>query len=532
MTQDASKDPGTQPATPPTGTTREQKRALMLSYLKGRPMPALPQVPPRRPVSSSPSSQASSQASAPGRPAMPAPDQGELLRQLARETQALEPMMQQLLARDPSLKARYFAVKQAIFDRQLDVARRLHASFKAELEGLERDLGEVQQSRQRAEQRYVADVADSLAARTGSGDGAASPFVNLMANGATLSGLADKQVQAFMARHGLSEAEALAIRVFTDKDYRYINPAVANQKDRSDRGDWMADKFKPELTDLEAPYAFSDLFSATKVKEVRAAMKPKGNALSRMVSREETPASFEQLLAVVEQLSTGALKMSASDFLALLNAEQGKLSSRDPNELWGAEKERATYLGALAAEAVFQWEAHEIKQQEARDNPTEQAKAQQRLQDAQRTRDIYDRGGLADQGSQASLSAEGAAHMAIALQGLRKIKPLTAVLYRGLNLSPADFQKQYVDAPSIVYEALASHTVNRAVAGDMSVKDMPASSIPIVMEIETDFALDISSLSVNGKEEERVLLPGAELKVLSIIEGPNGSKTVKLKQVR
>jgi NAD:arginine ADP-ribosyltransferase len=520
MTQDAAQNPGSQPATPAAGTTREQKRALMLSYLKGKAMPALPKVPPRRP------------SSAPARPAAPAPDDGELLRQLARDTQALEPMMQQLLGRDPSLKARYFAVKQAVFDRQLDAARRLYASFKDELEDLERSVGLVQQSQQRAQAQYVADVADSFAAREGTGDGAANPFVNLMAGSATFSGMTSPKVQAFMAQHGLSEAEALAIRVFTDEDYRYMNPAVANQKDRSDRGDWMAAKFKPALPDLDTPYAFSDLFSAAKVQEVRAAMKPKGNALSRMVSREKTPASFEHLLDVVEQLSAGSLKMSAADFLTLVVAEQGKLSSRNVNELAGAEKERASFLNALGAEATFQWESHEIKQKEARDSPAEKAKAQQKMQVAQQERDNYDQGGLADKGSQASLSTEGAAHMAIALQGLRKIKPQKEVLFRGINLSPADFKKQYVDAPSIVYEALASHTVNRRVAADMSVKDMPTGNIAILMEIETDFALDISSVSSNPKEEERVLLPGAELKVISISEGQTGDKVVKLKQVR
>src|SRR5262249_41786060 len=46
---------------------------------------------------------------------------------------------------------------------------------------------------------------------------------------------------------GLTEAEVLAIRIYTARNYKFINPAVANQKDRKDRStDWMDTSMKPD----------------------------------------------------------------------------------------------------------------------------------------------------------------------------------------------------------------------------------------------------------------------------------------------
>ena len=54
--------------------------------------------------------------------------------------------------------------------------------------------------------------------------------------------------------NGLSKAEVLAVRVYTASNYKYINPAVANQKDRpKDRKtDWMDNSHKPDPSQAEA----------------------------------------------------------------------------------------------------------------------------------------------------------------------------------------------------------------------------------------------------------------------------------------
>ena len=64
----------------------------------------------------------------------------------------------------------------------------------------------------------------------------------------------EAKVKAFMEKFGLAEAEVLAIRLYTANDYKYINPAVANQKDHPERQlpdkdgkpvDWMDSARKP-----------------------------------------------------------------------------------------------------------------------------------------------------------------------------------------------------------------------------------------------------------------------------------------------
>jgi hypothetical protein len=64
----------------------------------------------------------------------------------------------------------------------------------------------------------------------------------------------EAKLKAFMERFGLEEAEVLAIRMYTANDCKYINPAVANQKDHPERQlmgedgkpvDWMDSAQKP-----------------------------------------------------------------------------------------------------------------------------------------------------------------------------------------------------------------------------------------------------------------------------------------------
>ncbi len=57
-----------------------------------------------------------------------------------------------------------------------------------------------------------------------------------------------------MRSTGLTEGEALAIRAYTAKNYRYINPAIANQKDRTDKGSsWMDAQNRPDPSKAKKP---------------------------------------------------------------------------------------------------------------------------------------------------------------------------------------------------------------------------------------------------------------------------------------
>src|SRR5260370_3845974 len=64
----------------------------------------------------------------------------------------------------------------------------------------------------------------------------------------------DKKVQELMRSTGLTEGEVLAIRAYTAANYKYINPAIANQKDRTDKkSDWMDTQNRPDPSKATSP---------------------------------------------------------------------------------------------------------------------------------------------------------------------------------------------------------------------------------------------------------------------------------------
>jgi hypothetical protein len=70
------------------------------------------------------------------------------------------------------------------------------------------------------------------------------------------------KVKAFAKKYGLAEAEVIAIRTYTAADYKYINPAVANQKDHPERQKlgadgkpiaWMDAQHRPDPSKAKDP---------------------------------------------------------------------------------------------------------------------------------------------------------------------------------------------------------------------------------------------------------------------------------------
>lgn len=70
------------------------------------------------------------------------------------------------------------------------------------------------------------------------------------------------KVKAFAKKYGLAEAEVIAIRTYTAADYKYINPAVANQKDHPERQKldkdgkpvtWMDAQHRPDPSKAKNP---------------------------------------------------------------------------------------------------------------------------------------------------------------------------------------------------------------------------------------------------------------------------------------
>jgi len=64
----------------------------------------------------------------------------------------------------------------------------------------------------------------------------------------------NQKVKDLMRTTGLTEGEVLAIRAYTASNYKYINPAIANQKDRTDKpSDWMDIQNRPDPSKAKTP---------------------------------------------------------------------------------------------------------------------------------------------------------------------------------------------------------------------------------------------------------------------------------------
>jgi len=76
----------------------------------------------------------------------------------------------------------------------------------------------------------------------------------------------DEKVKKLMKSTGLTEGEVLAIRAYTASNYTYINPAIANQKDRTDKKgkDWMNTN-RPDPSKATTPQEKKDLEAAQKI---------------------------------------------------------------------------------------------------------------------------------------------------------------------------------------------------------------------------------------------------------------------------
>lgn len=504
---------------PSAGSAHKRNRLLQF-FRSGSSAPAATQ-----------SAAAAAGRTAPARPATPAAwtqrdvdrekAKAEQLRTLAQETQHLLPLVEFVQSHDPSMKAEYFAIKQAIFDKDLEGATARFRKFKPQLEQLERDVGQTQRSKASAQAKYLADIKKS-------GPGAAEPqagdhlFRNLTGAGAA-SDLSSPKVQAAMKAHGLSEAEAVAIRVFTEQNYNYINPAVANQQDRPDRKgadgrDWMDLKQRPQLPpEAGAPYKFSAVFSEAPVKALQATLKAKGNG--------PIDPALKKLLDVIPKLGQGTLTMSCDDFTALRDACLPALPA--PGQRNTVQQAVASFLVRVGTE-IISWDVYNDEQAKLASAPEALKAHEEKRAALLAAQQHYDEGGADDKGSKRNLSLEGAAHAAMALQGLRKLPAEEVTLYRGFNLPPEAFDRQYRKAKSITCESVVSYSTDRSIAWGFILSDYKAGNVKVLLEIKTKLARDIMALSTNGVEAERVLLPGDKLNIVRIEGDPNKELTVHL----
>ena len=213
------------------------------------------------------------------------------------------------------------------------------------------------------------------------------------------------KVKQLMAKHKLEEGEVLAIRAYTGANYKFINPAVANQKDNEDKPtDWM-DKNRPKT---------------------------------------------------------------------------------------GADKQKN-----------------------------------------------FDTGGVSDKGSKKSYYEEGSLHAGMVMAALKKLPVKKGTVYRGSRCTEADFAKRYKVGDISTYEAFASTSTSRAVARHFANGAGMGAPVPndqrwvsVYEEAEIEDARDVMDFSIFASENEWLVLPGTKLKVVDIVDDPDGEQPEDMSIVR
>lgn len=122
----------------------------------------------------------------------------------------------------------------------------------------------------------------------------------------------------------------------------------------------------------------------------------------------------------------------------------------------------------------------------------------------------------ADRAEVTARMQEGAVHAAVMLEGLAKLPPWRGQTFRGERMTRALFDKKYVDAPSVKFGSFASMATVRSVAeefADGSNKTPADATVSVMVTLDVTYARDIGKLSTLPREQEVLLLPGAEFVV-------------------
>lgn len=285
-----------------------------------------------------------------------------------------------------------------------------------------------------------------------------------------------KNSQDYIKTHKLNEAEAKAVITFTAVNYKYINPATANQKDKPADFDQATKKYNPDQIDL------------FKVLEAKRA---KGDDVKDM---EKDLAEYQKK--------------------GWLNAE----NRLDFNLVDKADRDKF-------AEAVKKYKRADWMDIQNRPDPSKAKNAaeKQKLEEALKK---Y------EEEQKKSMYEEGALHTGMIMEALKKLPKYNGPLYRGRRMSPGAFASQYAIGKTISFESLSSFSKDRARAKDFADRGDPNNPPPadatvsVLLEATIPTAKDIEALSLYPIEKECLIPPGTELVVKSHQDTPKGGAPV------
>ncbi len=116
------------------------------------------------------------------------------------------------------------------------------------------------------------------------------------------------------------------------------------------------------------------------------------------------------------------------------------------------------------------------------------------------------------------------AYLRLFFEGISKLERRDDSLYRGVR---ADIRAQYPKGTTVTWWGVSSCTPKLSVAQGF----LGASGKRVLFEVKPVSAVSIKTFSAFTGEEEYILAPGTQLKVVDVRSQPNGLSTVKLAEV-
>ena len=271
-------------------------------------------------------------------------------------------------------------------------------------------------------------------------------------------------------KYGLTEAEVLAVKVYTASDYKYINPATANDKK------WMTGQFPPKMAEE----------LAAKKKEAEQE-KQKAKDAAAKGSGAKSPSEDREV----------------------------EVSELEANESGEAAEDRVLDVAALADDTSS--------------DDDRVAEISEFLETTPQEYFETDEGKL----HLKRLFEEGSLHGALAISTVRKLPPVAGLCFRGTRLTEEMFAQTYGDAnarklppPQTVRRltSVATEAEEARKFADGKDCDNEKKTVCVFTYLTVKTGRDIGDLSILGRlEKEWLLLPGTVLVTDSVEELPNGN---------
>lgn len=319
------------------------------------------------------------------------------------------------------------------------------------------------------------------------------------------NGVAREARKKYAEKYNLTDGELLAVRTYTASNYTFINPSIANQKDKSGESDLL--KLLETKTGIDRDEMLRDIESyrqkgwlddKNRLDFQNVGGDKKGIALDNLSEADRTEVERERV-----EFAAAAKKYQRKDWMDAMQR---------PNPSKDKDAKKAGWLndqGQLDPELG----KNDEEKERIRAKAAEYEQLQKEYDEVEKT----------------NLYAEGREHAAMMLEAFKKLPVWKGKLYRGARMNKSRFEREYKVGDEVNLEAFSSMATTefsaRQFADGKSDVPLPEdSTYSVFAEAEVHDGRDLRPLGVLGAAEDEILImPGTKLRVDQIIEETTGA---------